>query len=68
VCSSDLRPGRSERPALVLAGPHRVVTSVLLGGLDLAETERAGLTYDGDADVLCRVRPRTPAVQLSTPA
>src|ERR1051326_7440864 len=44
----EARPGRSERPALVLAGPHRVVTSVLLGGLDLAEAERAGLTYDGD--------------------
>jgi len=51
------RPGAVTRPDAVIAGTHQLVAAVLAGQLDLAQARAAGLVYDGDPNVLCRVQP-----------
>ena len=52
------RPGRAEHPDAVLTGTGSQVLGLLLGHLDLAEAKRRGLQFEGDSEVLDRVRPR----------
>lgn len=58
------RIGRSEHPDLVIAGPHRAIVRLLAGRLDPEEARSAGLSLEGDADVLApssRLDARPPA-------
>jgi len=52
------RPGRTEHPDAVMAGPPQVIVEVLAGRLDLAAARARGLRYDGDPMVLRRLQPR----------
>jgi DNA-binding HxlR family transcriptional regulator len=51
------RVGRAERPDLVLEGPPRAVLGLLSGLIDLEQAGRLGLTTQGRADLLERLRP-----------
>jgi hypothetical protein len=54
-----VRPGAAEHANVVISGPPRVVPGLLLGRLPLAAATRRGLTCDGQADELARLRPAT---------
>lgn len=47
--------GPATDPVLTLTGPEKPILGLLLGRLDLAEAQAAGLSYTGDLDVLDRV-------------
>lgn len=51
------RVGTVERPDAVLAGPPRIVGGVLMGRIDLESALRSGVRYEGDPEILRRVRP-----------
>jgi DNA-binding HxlR family transcriptional regulator len=51
------RPGSARDPILVLSGKHRLVFGVLMGKVDLAKAEAAGMSHEGDPNVLSRIRP-----------
>jgi DNA-binding HxlR family transcriptional regulator len=51
------RPGSSEHPDAVITGTPRVVIDLLLGNADLGEARSRGLEYEGDPEILARVRP-----------
>jgi DNA-binding HxlR family transcriptional regulator len=57
----SVRPGRDESADLVLTGPHRLITAVLLAGMDIDQARPLGLASEGDTRLLRRVRPLTPA-------
>jgi DNA-binding HxlR family transcriptional regulator len=50
----------AEHPDLVLSGPAQPMLGVVSGRLDLAEAGARGVHYEGDADVLLRLRPDAP--------
>src|SRR5579859_1461883 len=50
------RPGKAERPDLILSGPGPLITAVLFGKLDIATA--TGLKYEGDPLVLQRLQKR----------
>ena len=50
------------QPDLTLTGEPRPVLGTLLGMLDFAAARDQGLSYEGDPDILDRVRPRTAPV------
>src|SRR5712692_509385 len=52
------RPGHAEHADAVLTGTASLVLCVLTGRLDLAEARTRGLQYEGDPEVLSRVRPQ----------
>jgi DNA-binding HxlR family transcriptional regulator len=51
------RPGSATDPILVLSGAHQLVFGVLMGKIDLEKAEAAGMSYQGDPDVLSRIHP-----------
>jgi hypothetical protein len=53
----DVRPGKAERPDLVLTGVASQVLGLMLNRLEIAEAEKRGLKVEGDVRVLKRVRP-----------
>jgi DNA-binding HxlR family transcriptional regulator len=53
------RPGATNQPDVVMAGPHPVITAVLTGNMALPEARRAGLIYRGDPAILRRVQPQS---------
>ena len=53
----DVRPGKAERPDLVLTGVASQVLGLMLNRLEIAEAQKRGLKVEGDARVLKRVRP-----------
>ena len=59
------RPGTVEHPDAALAGAPRLIIGVLSGGLDLAAARARGLEFEGDPEVLDRVRPRAAATALA---
>jgi DNA-binding HxlR family transcriptional regulator len=50
------RLGPSEQPNATLTGPPTPLLGLLLGLLDLAGAQAAGVSYEGDSDVLDRIR------------
>jgi DNA-binding HxlR family transcriptional regulator len=50
------RLGSSERPDAVLAGPPRPILGFLVGGMDLADVQAAGVRHEGDAGAFDRIR------------
>jgi DNA-binding HxlR family transcriptional regulator len=50
------RLGPSEKPNAILTGPPNPLLGLLLGLLDLAGAQAAGVSYDGDPDALGRIR------------
>ena len=52
------RPGRAEHPDASLAGAASLILGLLTGRLDLATARSRGLQYEGDPEILDRVRPR----------
>ena len=57
----QVRPGVAADPDAVVTGSPHVMLGVLSGGLELAEARRRGLTIEGDAGVLERLRPELPS-------
>ena len=55
------RPGSADSPDAVITGPPRVVIGLLLGNFDLDEARTQGLEYEGDPEILARIRPRAVA-------
>ena len=53
------RAGTAPTPDAVISGPHAIVIDVLLGRLDLGEAKTKGLSFEGDANALARVQPRS---------
>ena len=53
--------GAAEHPDLVLTGPPETIGRLLTGYIGLAKARRRGLKYEGDPEVLGRVRPETEA-------
>jgi hypothetical protein len=51
------RPGRAEDPVLVLSGRYDLVFGVLMGKIAFRAAQAAGISHQGDPDVLARVRP-----------
>ena len=51
------RPGRAEDPVLVLSGRHDLVFGLLMGKIGFRAAQAAGISHQGDPDVLARVRP-----------
>ncbi len=51
------RPGRADRPDLVIAGPHRAIIRLLAGRYGTDEAKAAGVAFDGDLGVLSRLGP-----------
>ena len=51
------RLASAERPDAVLEGPHRVVSGLLVGRLDLDAARSRGARYEGDPRTLARVQP-----------
>ena len=47
-----------QNPDLVLTGPHQAVLGALAGKLDLATATAAGLQYEGNIQLLERLRPQ----------
>lgn len=56
------RLGPTEQPDATLTGPPKPLVGLLLGLLDLAEAQPAGVTYEGNPDVLARIRADTNSV------
>ena len=52
------RPGRAEHPDASVTGTASLVLGLLTGKLDLATAQGRGLRYEGDPEILDRVRPR----------
>ena len=50
------RLGSAEQPDAVLAGPPRPILGFLIGWIDLADAEAAGVQQDGDAKAFDRIR------------
>jgi hypothetical protein len=50
------RTGPVENPDATLAGPPRPIMGLLLGRLELAAAKSEGVTYQGDATILERIR------------
>jgi hypothetical protein len=50
------RLGRADDPDATVAGPPRPILGLLLGLLDVAEAEEAGVSYQGDRSILDRIR------------
>src|SRR5262249_13853739 len=58
VCGQvRVRPGTADAPDLVLSGPPPVVTSLVLGRIDLETARARGLELEGNSDALRRVQP-----------
>lgn len=53
----DVRPGKAERPDLVLTGTASQVLGLLLNQLEFADAKQRGLKIEGDTRVLKRVQP-----------
>jgi DNA-binding HxlR family transcriptional regulator len=51
----DINLGPVEKPDATLAGPPRMVVGLLLGLLELADAEAAGVSFKGDRAILDRV-------------
>lgn len=51
------RPGKAEKPDLVLTGVASQVLGLMLNRLELAEARKRGLKVEGDVGVLKRVQP-----------
>lgn len=51
------RPGPADSPALVLSGRHEVVFGVLMGKMGFRAAQEAGMSHQGDPDVLARIHP-----------
>jgi DNA-binding HxlR family transcriptional regulator len=51
------RMGTQDQPDAALAGPHRLILGLLAGRLTLADAQKSGLSFEGDAAVLRRVQP-----------
>jgi DNA-binding HxlR family transcriptional regulator len=51
------RPGAADRAGLVISGPHRAIVRLLAGRDGPQEARSAGVTFDGDLDVLERLGP-----------
>lgn len=49
------RPGPAEHPDATLSGPPRPVLGVVLGLLELADAESAGISFEGDPTILERL-------------
>jgi DNA-binding HxlR family transcriptional regulator len=54
--SARTRPGEATRPDAVLSGTPELVIGVLSGRVELAAAEDGGLEYEGDPEILSRVR------------
>jgi DNA-binding HxlR family transcriptional regulator len=52
-----MRPGRAERPDLILTGTPGQILGVITGRLELSDASARGLQCEGDADTLLRLRP-----------
>ena len=52
-----VRPGTTDAPDAVLTGPPPVVTSLVLGRIDLETARTRGLNLEGDPGALRRVQP-----------
>ncbi len=55
------RPGRAQQPDAWLAGTASLILGLLTGRLDLATARSRGLQYEGDPEMLDRVRPKVSA-------
>lgn len=53
----DVRPGKADRPDLVLTGTASQVLGLLLNKLEFGEAKGRGLKVEGDVKVLKRVQP-----------
>jgi DNA-binding HxlR family transcriptional regulator len=53
------RPGRAEHSDASVTGTASLILGLLTGKLDLATARGRGLQYEGDPEILNRVRPRT---------
>lgn len=53
--------GRAHSPQLVLRGSGRILTRLMLGIISLVEARELGLTLEGDAGLLTRLRMKEPA-------
>jgi len=53
------RPGPAQTPDAVISGTPQLVVGVLTGKLGLADARAAGLSYEGDPEVLSRVQPHS---------
>lgn len=63
------RPGGAAQADLVLEGPAELILAVIVGGRDVEEARRQGLHYEGDVEVLRRLRPAPePAQAGAAPA
>jgi hypothetical protein len=51
----DTDLGPVESPDATLAGPPRPVLGLVLGQLELADAEAAGVSYEGDPEILDRI-------------
>jgi DNA-binding HxlR family transcriptional regulator len=52
--------GPAEHPDLRLSGPGQLILGVVSGRMDFGEAAARGLRYQGDPDLLLRVRPNGP--------
>jgi hypothetical protein len=50
------RQGSAEHPDAVLVGPPRLILGFLVGGMELADVEAAGVRHEGDAKAFDRIR------------
>jgi DNA-binding HxlR family transcriptional regulator len=55
-------PGSARHPDLLLVGREQLILGVVSGGLDIDAARARGLRYEGDPDVLLRLRPDATAV------
>jgi DNA-binding HxlR family transcriptional regulator len=55
--SVHTRLGRAVNPDLLLLGPEPLILGLVTGRLDIAAARRGGLRYEGNPDVLLRLRP-----------
>jgi len=51
------RPGRAEHPDAIIAGTASVILGLLTRRLDLTTAQTRGLRYEGDLELLDRIRP-----------
>ncbi len=54
--SVDARLGTTEHPDLILSGPAGLLLAVLMGRIAVTDARDQGLTYEGDAKLLRRLR------------
>jgi len=57
------RSGPAEHPDLVVSGPHRVIVRLLAGRIDTTEAVTAGLSLEGNLEILARLGPPAPLAQ-----